>query len=198
MVCVLSSQDSLSLTEQDVNALSGSGYDYLEIICMNLGNCCCGFKSIIRWNVTPVSLAVNDLNPLAQRGDGETSPLLVDGRRRDILTAFQRYRNSRLSADFQTEITDRSLAECLDECLRQVGDPLLSFHGKGLWFIFYWWRRAIVAGRLCTRKGTACVDSVASIRKMDDWFTTQITTITKVFQVCCVSFLSLRHHLRQQ
>ena len=65
-------------------------------------------------------LAANDLNPLSQRGDGDTSPLLVDGRRRDILTAFQRYRNSRLSADFQTEITDRSLAECLDECLRQV------------------------------------------------------------------------------
>lgn len=62
----------------------------------------------------------NELNPLSQRGEGEASPLLIDGRRRDVLTAFQRYRNSRLSADFQTEITDRSLAECLDECLRQV------------------------------------------------------------------------------
>ena len=60
------------------------------------------------------------MNPLSQRGEGEASPLLVDGRRRDILTAFQRYSNSRLSADFQSEITDRSLAECLDECLRQV------------------------------------------------------------------------------
>lgn len=65
-------------------------------------------------------LGANEINPLLQRGEGEASPLLVDGRRRDILTAFQRYRNSRLSADFQTEITDRSLAECLDECLRQV------------------------------------------------------------------------------
>jgi len=100
MVCILSSEDSKSLTDQDVASLAGSGYDYLEVICMNL--------------------AGNELNPLAQRGDGETSPLLVDGRRRDILTAFQRYRNSRLSADFQTEITDRSLAECLDECLRQA------------------------------------------------------------------------------
>lgn len=35
-------------------------------------------------------------------------------------TAFQRYRNSRLGGDFQTEITGRSLGECLDECLRQV------------------------------------------------------------------------------
>lgn len=59
------------------------------------------------------------MSPLGERGEGEASPLLVDGRRRDIMTAFQRYRNSRLSADFQTEITDRSLAECLDECLRQ-------------------------------------------------------------------------------
>jgi len=100
MVCVLSSEDSSSLSEQDVASFAGSGYDYMEIICMNL--------------------AANDLNPLSQRGDGETSPLLLDGRRRDILTAFQRYRNSRLSADFQTEITDRSLAECLDECLRQA------------------------------------------------------------------------------
>lgn len=66
------------------------------------------------------STGANEVNPLSQRGEGEASPLLVDGRRRDILTAFQRYRNSRLSADFQTEITDRSLAECLDECLRQV------------------------------------------------------------------------------
>lgn len=63
----------------------------------------------------------NDINPLGPR-EGEASPLLIDGRRRDILTAFQRYRNSRLSADFQTEITDRSLAECLDECLRQVSN----------------------------------------------------------------------------
>ena len=70
----------------------------------------------------------NEVSPLLQRGEGDlsnTSPLLVDGRRRDILTAFQRYRNSRLSADFQSEISDRSLAECLDECLRTVSGATL-------------------------------------------------------------------------
>lgn len=41
-----------------------------------------------------------------------------NGRRPD--TAFQRYRNSRLSGEFHSEITGRSLSECLDECLRQT------------------------------------------------------------------------------
>lgn len=73
---------------------------------------------------------------MSQRGEGEASPLLIDGRRRDILTAFQRYRNSRLSADFQTEITDRSLAECLDECLRQVLLLLLCLMFSILIFVY--------------------------------------------------------------
>lgn len=44
--------------------------------------------------------------------------MISDGRRPD--TAFQRYRNSRLSGEFHSEITGRSLSECLDECLRQT------------------------------------------------------------------------------
>ncbi|XP_065340307.1 uncharacterized protein nompA isoform X4 [Cloeon dipterum] len=51
------------------------------------------------------------------RHPGETSHLFSD-RRPD--TAFQRYRNSRLAGEFHSEITGRSLAECLDECLRQT------------------------------------------------------------------------------
>lgn len=48
-----------------------------------------------------------------------TSHLFSGGRRPD--TAFQRYRNSRLAgAEFHSEITGRSLSECLDECLRQA------------------------------------------------------------------------------
>lgn len=47
-----------------------------------------------------------------------TSHLFANGRRPD--TAFQRYRNSRLGGDFHSEITGRSLSECLDECLRQA------------------------------------------------------------------------------
>lgn len=42
----------------------------------------------------------------------------ASGRRPD--TAFQRYRNSRLGGEFHSEITGRSLSECLDECLRQT------------------------------------------------------------------------------
>lgn len=47
-----------------------------------------------------------------------TSHLFSTGRRPD--TAFQRYRNSRLGGEFHSEITGRSLSECLDECLRQT------------------------------------------------------------------------------
>lgn len=47
-----------------------------------------------------------------------TSHLFADGRRPD--TAFQRYRNSRLGGEFHSEITGRTLSECLDECLRQA------------------------------------------------------------------------------
>lgn len=47
-----------------------------------------------------------------------TSHLFASGRRPD--TAFQRFRNSRLGGEFHSEITGRSLSECLDECLRQT------------------------------------------------------------------------------
>lgn len=47
-----------------------------------------------------------------------TSHLYSNSRRPD--TAFQRYRNSRLGGEFHSEITGRSLSECLDECLRQT------------------------------------------------------------------------------
>lgn len=47
-----------------------------------------------------------------------TSHLFSPGRRPD--TAFQRYRNSKITGEFHSEITGRSLSECLDECLRQT------------------------------------------------------------------------------
>nr|CAD7601352.1 unnamed protein product [Timema genevievae] len=47
-----------------------------------------------------------------------TSHLFSDGRRPD--TAFQRYRNNRLGGEYHSEITGRTLSECLDECLRQA------------------------------------------------------------------------------
>lgn len=61
--------------------------------------------------------------PVAERANdypdnSVTSHLFSSGRRPD--TAFQRYRNSRLGGEFHSEITGRSLSECLDECLRQT------------------------------------------------------------------------------
>lgn len=48
-----------------------------------------------------------------------TSHLFSGGGGRRPDTAFQRYRNSRLGGEFHSEITGRTLSECLDECLRQ-------------------------------------------------------------------------------
>ncbi|XP_065573583.1 uncharacterized protein LOC136035624 isoform X2 [Artemia franciscana] len=49
-----------------------------------------------------------------QSRQGEEGP-----KKRNVLTVFQQYRNSRLNLDYQTEITERTLAECFDESLRQ-------------------------------------------------------------------------------
>lgn len=49
--------------------------------------------------------------------DNSVTSHLFSGKRPD--TAFQRYRNSRLGGDHHSEISGRSLSECLDECLRQ-------------------------------------------------------------------------------
>lgn len=66
---------------------------------------------------------LRNVDPSVARGSeypdsSSTSHMFSDGRRPD--TAFQRYRNSRLSGEFHSEITGRSLSECLDECLRQT------------------------------------------------------------------------------
>lgn len=64
-----------------------------------------------------------EIDEFSERGaeypdNSVTSHLFSSGRRPD--TAFQRYRNSRLGGEFHSEITGRSLSECLDECLRQT------------------------------------------------------------------------------
>lgn len=70
-----------------------------------------------------INAHLRSVDPSLARGSeypdsSSTSNLFSDGRRPD--TAFQRYRNSRLSGEFHSEITGRSLSECLDECLRQT------------------------------------------------------------------------------
>lgn len=69
------------------------------------------------------NIHLRSVDPSIARGSeypdsSPSSHLFSDGRRPD--TAFQRYRNSRLSTEFHSEITGRSLSECLDECLRQT------------------------------------------------------------------------------
>ena len=37
-MCVLSSEDSASLPDKDPTALSGSGYQFFEVMCISAGN----------------------------------------------------------------------------------------------------------------------------------------------------------------
>lgn len=85
----------------------------------------CKIKS--RWLIGDSQFVINahlrNVDPSVARGSeypdsSSSSHFFSDGRRPD--TAFQRYRNSRLSGEFHSEITGRSLSECLEECLRQT------------------------------------------------------------------------------
>ncbi|XP_048508388.1 uncharacterized protein LOC105687681 isoform X2 [Athalia rosae] len=96
--CVISEEDSVS-QKDDIGISSSPSYHFYDLVCLD------NRRSIIaRGSEYP--------------DNSVTSHLFADGRRPD--TAFQRYRNSRLSGEFHSEITGRSLSECLDECLRQT------------------------------------------------------------------------------
>ncbi|CAO1318099.1 unnamed protein product [Diamesa hyperborea] len=93
--CILSEEDSIS-QKDDLSISSSPTHHFYDLVCLD-----------------------------NQRGseypdNSVTSHLFggTNGRRPD--TAFQRYRNSRLGGEFHSEITGRSLSECLDECLRQT------------------------------------------------------------------------------
>uniref|UniRef100_A0A1B0DI86 No mechanoreceptor potential A n=1 Tax=Phlebotomus papatasi TaxID=29031 RepID=A0A1B0DI86_PHLPP len=91
--CILSEEDSVS-QKDDISISSSPTHHFYDLVCLD-----------------------------NQRGseypdNSVTSHLFSGGRRPD--TAFQRYRNSRLGGEFHSEITGRSLSECLDECLRQT------------------------------------------------------------------------------
>ncbi|KAJ8674606.1 hypothetical protein QAD02_005868 [Eretmocerus hayati] len=93
--CVISEEDSVS--QRDDIGISNPGHHFYDLVCLD------NHPSIARGSEYPDNSA--------------TSHLFSDSRRPD--TAFQRFRNSRLSGEFHSEITGRSLSECLDECLRQ-------------------------------------------------------------------------------
>ncbi|XP_070514918.1 uncharacterized protein Nompa isoform X3 [Cardiocondyla obscurior] len=91
--CVISEEDSVS-QKDDIGVSSSPSHHFYDLVCLD----------------NPRGSEYPDSSP--------SSHLFSDGRRPD--TAFQRYRNSRLSGEFHSEITGRSLSECLDECLRQT------------------------------------------------------------------------------
>ncbi|XP_037928574.1 uncharacterized protein LOC119662987, partial [Teleopsis dalmanni] len=91
--CILSEEDSIS-QKDDISISSSPSHNFYDLVCLD--------------NQRATDYPDNSV----------TSHLFSSGRRPD--TAFQRYRNSRLGGEFHSEITGRSLSECLDECLRQT------------------------------------------------------------------------------
>ncbi|XP_039297911.1 uncharacterized protein LOC111054701 [Nilaparvata lugens] len=91
--CIIFEEDSMS-QKDDLRTSSSPTHDLYDLVCLD--------------SPKGSEFPENSL----------TSHLFADGRRPD--TAFQRYRNSRLGGEFHSEITGRSLSECLDECLRQA------------------------------------------------------------------------------
>uniref|UniRef100_A0A336LTK1 CSON004351 protein n=1 Tax=Culicoides sonorensis TaxID=179676 RepID=A0A336LTK1_CULSO len=91
--CILSEEDSVS-QKDDISISSSPTHHFYDLVCLD--------------NQRGADYPDNSV----------TSHLFSNGRRPD--TAFQRYRNSRLGGEFHSEITGRSLSECLDECLRQT------------------------------------------------------------------------------
>ncbi|XP_038211604.1 uncharacterized protein LOC119832073 [Zerene cesonia] len=97
--CVLSEEDSVS-QKDDITMSASPTHHFYDLVCLdNLSH-----------RVTARGTEYPD--------NSVTSHLFSPGRRPD--TAFQRYRNSRITGEFHSEITGRSLSECLDECLRQT------------------------------------------------------------------------------
>ncbi|XP_063218677.1 uncharacterized protein LOC134528938 [Bacillus rossius redtenbacheri] len=91
--CLLMEEDTYSQRD-DLRTSSSPNHHVYEIMCLE------------------------DLQGGKTPDNSATSHLFADGRRPD--TAFQRHRNSRLGAEYHSEIVDHSLSECLDECLRQA------------------------------------------------------------------------------
>ncbi|KAJ9583138.1 hypothetical protein L9F63_022517, partial [Diploptera punctata] len=91
--CIISEEDSVS-QKDDLRTSSSLTHHLYDLVCLD--------------------------NPQGSEfpDNSITSHLFADGRRPD--TAFQRFRNSRLGGEFHSEITGRTLSECLDECLRQA------------------------------------------------------------------------------
>ncbi|XP_060519493.1 uncharacterized protein LOC132697826 isoform X2 [Cylas formicarius] len=89
--CTLSEEDSVS-QKDDIGVASSPSHHFYDFVCL-------------------------DSPRGSEYPDNSVTSHLFAGKKPD--TAFQRYRNSRLGGEHHSEISDRSLSECLDECLRQ-------------------------------------------------------------------------------
>ncbi|EFA06632.2 uncharacterized protein nompA isoform X2 [Tribolium castaneum] len=90
-VCTLSEEDSISQKEE-IGLASSPTHNFYDFACL-------------------------DSPRGSEYPDNHATSHLFSGKKPD--TAFQRYRNSRLGGEHHSEISGRSLSECLDECLRQ-------------------------------------------------------------------------------
>ncbi|KAH1006791.1 hypothetical protein HUJ05_007494 [Dendroctonus ponderosae] len=89
--CTLSEEDSIS-QKDDLGVASSPTHHFFDFVCL-------------------------DSPRGSEYPDNSVTSHLFAGKKLD--TAFQRYRNSRLGGEHHSEISGRSLSECLDECLRQ-------------------------------------------------------------------------------
>ncbi|XP_050422402.1 uncharacterized protein LOC126834493 [Adelges cooleyi] len=127
---------NLSLVECQAQCLRAEKYfcraiEYDELLrrCIVFEEDSMSQRDDLRVNTNPTPYDLYDVVCLDGAGDFAKGPekefsdntpyLFADGGRRPD-TAFQRYRNSRLGGEFHSEITGKSLSECLDECLRQA------------------------------------------------------------------------------
>lgn len=109
--CILSEEDSIS-QKDDISISSSPTHHFYDLVCLDnrkLPNM--NERLVQKRTLLEHGNEYPDNSPTQQH-------LFSRGRRPD--TAFQRYRNSRLGGEFHSEITGRSLSECLDECLRQT------------------------------------------------------------------------------
>ncbi|CAG9831303.1 unnamed protein product [Diabrotica balteata] len=89
--CTLSEEDSIS-QKDDIGVANSESHNFYDFACL-------------------------DSPRGSEYPDNSVTSHLFSGKKPD--TAFQRYRNSRLGGEHHSEISGRTLSECLDECLRQ-------------------------------------------------------------------------------
>lgn len=110
--CTLSEEDSIS-QKDDIGVSSSPTHHFYDFTCLDSR----------KYDVLKCTMydGRESKNCFTARGseypDNPVTSHLFTGKRPD--TAFQRYRNSRLGGEHQSELSDKTLSECLDECLRQ-------------------------------------------------------------------------------